>query len=151
MSICRACLKRDKALDIGLPEENWHVLDRLVLAIRTTDINYSMANGNDEENLTVAPYMDYTRLFQRLLYNSPLTGLRQSSSHWRSVIHTGRSAKISSNVSICLLQFISVCLCCAWAMRICCFPPGNHMSRHYLSLEGCIWGKKNGRECTLFL
>ena len=104
MSICRACLKRDKALDIGLPEENWHVLDRLVLAIRTTDINYSMANGNDEENLTVAPYMDYTRLFQRLLYNSPLTGLRQSSSHWRSVLHTGRSAKISSNVSICLLQ-----------------------------------------------
>ena len=101
MSICRACLQRDKALDIGLPEENWHVLDRLVLAIRTTDINYSMANGNDEENLTVAPCMDYTRLFQRLLYNSPLTGLRQSSSHWRSVIHTGRSAKISSNVSIC--------------------------------------------------
>ena len=96
MSICRACLKRDKALDIGLPEENWHVLDRLVLAIRTTDINYSMANGNDEENLTVAPYMDYTRLFQRLLFNSPLTGLRQSSSHWRSVIYTGRSAKISS-------------------------------------------------------
>ena len=48
MSICRACLKRDKTLDIGLPEENWHVLDRLVLAIRTTDINYSMANGNDE-------------------------------------------------------------------------------------------------------
>ena len=74
MSICRACLKRDKALDIGLPEENWHVLDRLVLAIRTTDINYSMANGNDEENLTVAAYMDYARLFQQLPDNSPLTG-----------------------------------------------------------------------------
>ena len=101
MSICRACLKRDKALDVGLPEENWHIEDSLVLIKRTTDINYSRANGNDEENLTVAPYMDYTRLFQRLLYNSPLTGLRQSSSHWRSVIHTGRSAKISSNVSIC--------------------------------------------------
>ena len=64
MSICRACLKRDKALDIGLPEENWHVLDRLVLAIRTTDINYSMANGNDEENLNVStcPTVVYIRL-----------------------------------------------------------------------------------------
>ena len=92
MSICRACLKRDKALDVGLPEENWHIEDSLVLAIRTTDINYSRANGNDEENLSVAPCMDYTRLFQRLLFNSPLTGLRQSSSHWRSVIHTGRNA-----------------------------------------------------------
>ena len=51
MSICRACLKRDKALDVGLPEENWHIEDSLVLAIRTTDINYSRANGNDEENL----------------------------------------------------------------------------------------------------
>ena len=60
MSICRACLKRDKALDIGLPEENWHVLDRLVLAIRTTDINYSMANGNIRRNLSAAPCMDYT-------------------------------------------------------------------------------------------
>lgn len=58
MSICRACLKRDKALDVGLPEENWHIEDSLVLIKRTTDINYSRANGNDEENLSVAPCMN---------------------------------------------------------------------------------------------
>ena len=56
MSICRACLKRDKALDIGLPEENWHVLDRLVLAIRTTDINYSMARKRRRESNRCALY-----------------------------------------------------------------------------------------------
>ena len=113
MSICRACLKRDKALDVGLPEENWHIEDSLVLAIRTTDINYSRANGNDEENLSVAPCMNYTRLFQRLLFNSPLTGLRQSSSHWRSVIHTGCNAKISSNVSICpTIVYIRLVISC---------------------------------------
>ena len=64
MSICRACLKKDKALDVGLPEENWHIEDSLVLAIRTTDINYSRANGNDEENLNVStcPTVVYIRL-----------------------------------------------------------------------------------------
>lgn len=101
MSICRACLKRDKALVVWFPGGKLACSRQTGTDKRTTDINYSRANGNDEENLTVAPYMDYTRLFQRLLYNSPLTGLRQSSSHWRSVIHTGCSAKISSNVSIC--------------------------------------------------
>lgn len=56
MSICRACLKRDKALDIGLPEENWHIVDRLVLAIRTTDINYSMARKLRRESNRCALY-----------------------------------------------------------------------------------------------
>ena len=64
MSICRACLKRDKALDVGLPEENWHIEDSLVLIKRTTDINDSRANGNDEENLNVStcPTVVYIRL-----------------------------------------------------------------------------------------
>ena len=101
MSICRACLKRDKALVVWFPGGKLACSRQTGTDKRTTDINYSRANGNDEENLSVAPCMDYTRLFQRLLFNSPLTGLRQSSSHWRSVIHTGCSAKISSNVSIC--------------------------------------------------
>ena len=34
----------------------------------------SVANWNDEENLSVAAYMNYTRLFQPPLSNSPLNG-----------------------------------------------------------------------------
>ena len=49
-----------------------------------------------EDNLSVAAYMAYTRLFQQQPFNSPLTGLRQSGSCWRSVIHTYRNTKISS-------------------------------------------------------
>ena len=59
---------------------------------------------NDEENLSVATHMNYTRLFQQLPDNSPLTGLRHSCSCWRSVIHTRRSAKISSNVTFFYLS-----------------------------------------------
>ena len=40
--------------------------------------------------------MAYTRLFQQQPFNSPLTGLRQSGSCWRSVIHICRNTKISS-------------------------------------------------------
>ena len=34
----------------------------------------SVVNGNYEENLSVAAYMNYTRLFQQLPFNSPFQG-----------------------------------------------------------------------------
>ena len=41
---------------------------------RTGLLPYMERNRNDEENLSVATYMNYTRLFQQLPDNSPLVG-----------------------------------------------------------------------------
>ena len=38
------------------------------------DCKSGVINWNDEENLSVAAYMNYTRLFQPPLSNSPLNG-----------------------------------------------------------------------------
>ena len=48
--------------------------------------------------------MSYTRLFQQRVKTRPWSGLKQLPRCWRSVIHTCRSAKISSNVTFCCLS-----------------------------------------------
>ena len=48
--------------------------------------------------------MPYTRLLHQWFKTRPWSGLRHSCSCWRSVKHTHRSAKISSNVLICLFS-----------------------------------------------
>ena len=48
--------------------------------------------------------MDYTRLFHQWFKTRPWSGLKQLPHWWRSVRHTHRNAKISSNVLICLFS-----------------------------------------------
>ena len=48
--------------------------------------------------------MNYTRLFHQRVKTRPWSGLKQLPHWWRSVIHTRRSAKISSNVTFFLFK-----------------------------------------------
>ena len=48
--------------------------------------------------------MNYTRLFHQRVKTRPWSGLKQLPHWWRSVRHTHRNAKISSNVLICLFS-----------------------------------------------
>ena len=53
------------------------------------------------ESLSVAAYMNYTRLFHQWFKTRPWSGLKQLPHWWRSVIHTCRNTKISPNRSSC--------------------------------------------------
>ena len=48
--------------------------------------------------------MPYTRLLHQWFKTRPWSGLKQLPHWWRSVRHTHRNAKISSNVLICLFS-----------------------------------------------
>ena len=48
--------------------------------------------------------MNYTRLFHQRVKTRPWSGLKQLPHWWRSVIHTCRNAKISSNVTFFYLR-----------------------------------------------
>ena len=53
--------------------------------------------------------MSYTRLFQQRVKTRPWSGLKQLPRCWRSVIHTCRNAKISSNVTFFYLGVQVIC------------------------------------------
>ena len=71
---------------------------------------HSNRKSHDEENLSVAAYMSYTRLFQQRVKTRPWSGLKQLPRCWRSVIHTHCSTKISSNVTFWHLAMQVLCV-----------------------------------------
>ena len=82
----------------------------VTLACYSNSLRYSgpdcmlKQKSHDEENLSAVTHMNYTRLFHQWVKTRPWSGLKQLPHWWRSVIHTCRNAKISSNVTFFYLK-----------------------------------------------